>query len=133
MIGRPRIRTLKPEAWQDERIGQVSRDARLLFVVLITLADDEGRFRNLPSLILGHGFPYDQDAGKKLTAWMTELWKSGLIDLYEVDGNRYGVLPSWSKHQRINKASPSILPEPSVNGHGSFPERSRNGHGIDHD
>lgn len=35
---RPRIRTLKPECWQDEKIGQLSRDARLLFVGLITMA-----------------------------------------------------------------------------------------------
>lgn len=111
-MGRPRIRTVKPEAWQDEKLGQVSRDARLLFVVLITLADDQGRFRNLPSLILGHGYPYDSDAIRKLPAWLEELRSVGLVQIYEVDGVEYGALPSWSRHQRINKSTASLLPAP---------------------
>lgn len=113
---RPRIRTIKPELWQDEKIGAVSRDARLLFVGLITMADDDGRFRAQPSVILGHAFPYDDDAPKRLTRWLTELLEVGLIQQYEVDGRRYGVLPNWKKHQRISHPSASILPPPSLNG-----------------
>lgn len=111
-MGRPRIRTVKPEAWQDEKVGKVSRDGRLLFVVLITLADDEGRFRLLPSLILGHGYPYDSDAGRKLKGWLSELESVGLVVLYESEGVEYGALPSWQRHQRINRSADSILPPP---------------------
>jgi hypothetical protein len=64
-VSRPRIRTLKPEMWADEKVGALTRDARLLFIGLITLADDAGRFRAMPSAILGHVFPYDLDALKK--------------------------------------------------------------------
>ena len=124
-MSRPRIRTLKPETWQDEKIGQLSRDARLLFVVVITLADDEGRFRCLPSVILGHGFPYDRDAGRKLPGWMRELLALDLIRVYVVDGVEYGELPNWKRHQRINRAQASVLPPPfSVNGHGVVNERA---------
>jgi hypothetical protein len=66
MTFRPRIRTIKPEMWADEKVGQLSRDARLLFVGLITMADDEGRLRGCPAAILGHVFPYDDDALRKL-------------------------------------------------------------------
>lgn len=62
MSTRPRIRTLKPELWQNEKVGDLSHGARLLFVGLITMADDEGRFRARPSVILGHVFPYDVEA-----------------------------------------------------------------------
>lgn len=110
MSSRPRIRTLKPEMWNDERVGQLGRDERLLFVVLITMADDEGRFRALPSAILGHGFPYDDDAARKLERWLVTLTTSGMVRLYEVNGVRYGCLPKWTDHQRINRASPSLLP-----------------------
>lgn len=124
MSGRPRIRTLKPECWHDERIGSITREARLLWVGIITLADDEGRFRALPQAILGHVFPYDEDASRRLGRWMTELEQAGLIVLYEREGIRYGLLPKWSEHQRINRGTPSVLPEPSVNGHGGFSEDS---------
>lgn len=104
-----RIRSLKPQIWQDEKVGQVSRDARLLFVGLITLADDEGRFRTLPSIVTGHVFPRDQDAPKRLRKWMDELSEAGLVQLY---GGEYGWLPTWGSHQRISHATASILPEP---------------------
>ncbi|MCW3039452.1 MAG: uncharacterized protein JWM31_1357 [Solirubrobacterales bacterium] len=112
MSRRPRIRSIKPEAWQDERLGGVSRDARLLWVALITLADDDGRFRALPALILGHGFPFDKDAPKKLDGWLAELDHAGLIRLYTVGQHAYGVFPTWAQNQRISKPTPSVLPAP---------------------
>jgi hypothetical protein len=109
---RPRIRTIKPEMWADEKIGRLSREARLLFVGLITMADDEGRLRAMPAAVLGHVFPYDDDAPKKLTGWLGELDASGLIDVYENDGVRYVYLPGFVKHQVINKKKESTLPVP---------------------
>jgi hypothetical protein len=124
-VTRPRIRTLKPEMWADEKIGALSRDARLLFVGLITMADDAGRFRALPSAILGHVFPYDEDAAKKLDRWMGEIESQGLVQRYTVPPFLYGVLPGWLKHQKINRATESTLPPPpSWNGHGEITEPS---------
>ncbi len=40
-----RIRSIKPEFPQSESMGNVSRDARLTFIQLWTLADDSGRLR----------------------------------------------------------------------------------------
>lgn len=123
MSTRPRIRSIKPETWQDEKVGHVSRDARLLFVGLITLADDDGRFRAIPSVIVGHCFPYDGDAARRLEGWLGELVTTGLVRIYEVEETRYGVLPHFCDHQRINRPTPSLLPEPSLNGHGAVTER----------
>lgn len=124
MTTRPRIRTLKPEMWADEKIGALTRDARLLFVGLITMADDEGRFRAVPSGVLGHCFPYDQDAGRRLEKWMRELETQGLMVRYEADGFTYGSLNGWRKHQKINRSQASSLPAPwSLNGHGEITER----------
>ena len=123
---RPRIRTLKPECWQDQKLGRVSRDARLLWTVLITLADDEGRFLSLPSVVLGHGYPYDSDAPKKLAGWMGELTDERLVEVYEADGIQYGWLPKWELHQKVNKAKASTLAAPpSRNGNGSRPDDPR--------
>jgi len=109
--------------WADERVGRISRDARVLFVGLITLADDEGRFRALPSVILGHIFPYDNDAARKLTGWVDELLSQGLVEVYSHDDMPYGVIPKWLKHQKISHSRPSILPSPSVNGNRTLPKK----------
>lgn len=112
MSSRPRIRSIKPEAWQDEKVGGLCRDARLLMIGLITMADDEGRLRALPSLILGHVFPWDDLAPRKLAAWMVEVERVGLIVLYESDGKPYAAFRHWRRHQQINKPNPSVLPPP---------------------
>jgi hypothetical protein len=88
-VSRPRIRTIKPETWHDEKIGTLSRDARLLFVGLITMADDDGRLRGMPAAILGHVFPYDDDAPQQLEAWLADLERAALIVRYRVAGLPY--------------------------------------------
>lgn len=131
MSTRPRIRSIKPEMGQDEKFGQISRDGRLLFLGLISLADDEGRFRALPNVILGHWYPYDPDAPRKLNGWLDELSGIGMVTLYSVDGIPYGWLPGWH-HQRINRKTPSLLPSPpfSRSAHEHVTEDSVNGHGV---
>lgn len=126
-MSRPRIRTIKPEIWQDEKIGTLTLPARLLFVGLMTLADDEGRFRAFPTVILGHVFPYDDQAPRKLDTWLTELANAGLIGLYAVEGMPYGAIVNFRKHQRISHPKPSIIPPPP------FPTFSAesNGHHAD--
>lgn len=110
-MSRPRIRTVKPDCWADEAISRLSRDARLLFVVLLTVADDDGRFRDLPAQIIGHGYPEDVDVtARKVNAWMGELVAGGILVRYEVDGSGYATFPNWHIHQRINRYLPSKLP-----------------------
>lgn len=134
---RPRIRTIKPELWQDERVGKLSRDARLLLVALVTMADDEGRIRALPAAIIGHAYAYDRDAPRKLPAWIAEIVASGQIVEYEDSGVPYLAFRHWKRHQRINRATASTLPAPpdhrivvdnAVKPHDSFSEDSVNAH-----
>lgn len=107
----PRIRTLKPENWQDEAVGRVRREPRLLRDVLITFADDDGRWRHIPAAIIGHGYPWDDDVSPaKLKRWTGELVREGLVILYTVDGVEYGCFPKWHLHQQINRYTPSRLP-----------------------
>lgn len=110
-MSRPRIRTLKPDNWADEAVGAISRDARLLRDVLVTFADDDGRWRHLPARIIGHGYPYDDDVtAAKIKRWTGELIRVGLVIVYEIGGVDYGCFPRWHAHQRINRYTPSSLP-----------------------
>lgn len=119
-----RIRSLKPYIWEDEKLGSVSREARLLFVGLITMADDQGRFRTTTSVIVGHIYPYDQDATRKVPRWLRELTVAGLVQTYG-DGD-YGYLPGWEKHQRVTHPTASLLPEPLPNHSGAAHESLTN-------
>jgi hypothetical protein len=107
-----RIRTIKPELPHSESMGRVSRDARLLFVMLFTIVDDEGRARAATRMLTSLLFPYDDDANAQLAEWLSELERENCVELYEVDGNAYLRIANWSAHQQINKPSRSRLPAP---------------------
>jgi len=116
-----RIRTIKPSYWPS--MGGVSRDARLLGAVLISMADDAGRFVATPAAILGHGYPLDDNVTPAhIRKWLRELethrGRDGMpfVVLYLVGGVHYGYLPKFNngstRHQKINRPQPSALPEP---------------------
>ncbi|MGE3778366.1 MAG: hypothetical protein AB7F89_14360 [Pirellulaceae bacterium] len=105
-----RIRTIKPEFPQSESMGKVSREARYIFVMLWTIADDEGRFRAASRMLASLLCPYDDDAGDLTEGWLEELEGVKCIRRYTVDGSIYGEIVNWLKHQKIDKPSKSRLP-----------------------
>lgn len=112
-----RIRTIKPEFPQSESMGRVSREARLCYVLLWTLADDAGRLRGNSRMLASLLYPYDDDANKRIDKWLEELHKERCITRYESGGNRYIQINEWLTHQKIDKPSPSkIAPPPTDSG-----------------
>lgn len=107
-----RIRTIKPEFWQDERVAALSPLARLLFVGLWNLADDEGRLRGHPALIRGALFPYDDPRSLDVGALLDELVEAGRVQAYEADGERFLWVRHFRQHQKIDRPTPSRLPAP---------------------
>jgi hypothetical protein len=105
-----RIRTIKPEFPQSESMGRVSRDARLLFVQLWTIADDAGRARAASRMLASLLFPYDDDAPTLIDGWLDELEREGCITRYQVDGSTYLQIAKWLSHQKIDKPSASKFP-----------------------
>src|SRR5512139_970870 len=97
-----RIRTIKPELPQSETIGKLSRDSRLLFILLFTIADDAGRFRAASRMLASLLYPYDDDAPKLVGAWLDELERHGIIRRWIVEGATYGEIINWLKHQKID-------------------------------
>lgn len=107
-----RIRTIKPEFPHSESIGRVSRDARLLFLMLFTIVDDAGRARAASRMLASLLYPYDDDAKTHIVQWMFELEREGCVRLYHVEGNAYLEIEKWLEHQKIDKPSKSRLPAP---------------------
>lgn len=113
-----RIRTIKPEFAHSESMGNVSRDARLLFVLLWSQADDEGKQRGSPRLLKGMLFPYDDVSAGEIETWLAELVRENCIERYEIDGAHYLRIVKWREHQKIDRPAASKFPDP---GHAAPP------------
>ncbi len=108
-----KIRTIKPEMKSSETVAKLSIHARLLFIWLITEADDEGRLLDNAKTISGTCFPLDEDIETKdVSGWLAEIAEVGLIRRYRKDGKNIIQLVSWLEHQRISPThrSKSIYP-----------------------
>ena len=105
-----RIRSIKPEFPQSESMGRVSRDARLLFVQMWTLADDAGRLRGNSRMLASLLFPYDDDAPGLIDQWIVELETENCVVRYVAGGQTYIQICNWLIHQKIDKPSQSKIP-----------------------
>ena len=106
-----RIRSIKPEFWDSESMGKVSREARLLFIGLWSLSDDSGRTRASSRFLASRLFPYDEDSRGLVEGWLNELSSVGAIRGYCIDGQTYIDIPKWLNHQKIDRPSKSQIPE----------------------
>lgn len=110
-----RKRFIHPELWQDPAVAKMTRDERLLFVGIITIADDEGRLVASPAKLQGAIYPSDNGdvTPKRVKAWRDALLaKNPNVQLYERDGIEYISLRRWERYQKPSNATPSKLPKP---------------------
>lgn len=106
---------MKPDFWEDEKIGTISRDARLLFIATWNLADDTGILRWSAPYLKASVFMYDDDLGTlEVGDLMEELTKNDLVIRYTVEktGQVLAQIPNFRKHQVINRPQPSKFPRP---------------------
>lgn len=108
-----RIRTIKPEFCSSKDTGALSRDARLFFLQLLTEADDAGRLLWLPRKLCGVLYPHDEDVTPaQLAGWADECIARSMLVRYSVDGVEYLAFVNWQKHQRVDHAAKSRIPDP---------------------
>lgn len=113
----PRIRTVKPEFWEDEVLGLLPRDARLLFVATFNMADDEGLLRWTPAYVKASAFMYDDDLTvNDVGKLMQHITDAGLLFPYVggVARQQLACIVNFRKHQRINRPQKSKLVPPSL-------------------
>lgn len=128
----PRIRTIKPELPHSESMGKVSRESRLCFILLWTLADDEGRMRGNAKMLASLLYPYDGDAPKHIEGWLAELEREGCIQRYALEGNSFLQVCNWTKHQKIDRPTTSKFPAPPADSRGLAKARE-DSRGLDED
>lgn len=127
-----RKRMIAPSFWTDEKTGECSMMERLLFLGLISNADDEGIGRANPKLLKSLIFPYDDLRISDFEKSLNKLASLKLIKLYQHDEQKYYTVTNFNKHQTINRPTPSELPKPPTttenNTHEQISEQSVSNH-----
>ena len=108
-----RIRTIKPEWLEDERLADASSDARVLSVALLLLADDYGNGRGNARHIGARVFPNDPATADRAIAELEEI---RFVQRYVVDDQTYFHVRNWAKHQRVDKPGRPLVPGPKEPG-----------------
>lgn len=94
-----RIRTVKPEFWGDEKLAPMDALTRLVFLGLISMADDAGRLLDSVKQIDGVLFAYTDDTAREPLARLAE---SGRIRRGETaSGQRVIQITNWH-HQKVD-------------------------------
>lgn len=109
-----RIRTIKPEILEDAVTAGLSDTAFRLFIAVIVLSDDYGRFRAEPGWLRGQVYWARDVAATHFSAALDDLVP--LVRFYLVNGQRYGALRNWLKHQRVDKPGKPRIPPPPEDG-----------------
>lgn len=98
-----RIRTIKPEFWEDEKVNQLPISARLLFIGTWTYADDNGVIRGNPAYLKARIFPYDDNLRVgEVKKWIDALVKARMLIPITFRGESYYVVRTFRSHQRID-------------------------------
>jgi hypothetical protein len=123
-----RIRTIKPEYWTDERVGECSVSARLLFIACWNFSDDHGGLDRSSRQLKAQAFPYDNVDCESL---VQELLRAGLLIEYEVSGKKYLHIKGFRTHQKVEKPAKPRVPlyEPSPSPPRALPDNSPSGSG----
>jgi len=112
-----RIRYLKPEFYRHERLQALEREHPGRFIMLVfsglwTQCDKLGHFPWKPNQLKLDILPFlEFDMVESLDVLMKEKF----ISRYEISGEQYGEIKTFSKHQRISgkeAGAPARYPEP---------------------
>lgn len=95
-----RARNIKPSFFTNDELSELNPLARLLFIGMWTVADYKGCFEYKPKRLKVQLLPYDECNVEELTI---NLEKSGFIAIYTVQGQQYGKVINFEKHQNPHK------------------------------
>lgn len=95
-----RARNIKPQFFTNDELSELPPLARLLFIGLWTIADFKGCFEYKPKRLKVQLLPYDDCDIEQL---VSALDKSRFISIYSVQGQTFGKVLNFNKHQNPHK------------------------------
>ena len=102
-----RKRQIDPDIWTSEQFINLSIEARLMFIGMISLADDEGRLKGNSLYLKTNLYPADNYTTDKIKKWRDEVINQLLTHYYQVNGQELLWLPNFRKYQYMTKRFPS--------------------------
>ena len=122
-----RRRMIDPNIWESEDYAQLGVLAKLVFIGMISNADDEGRGRASAVYLRSKVFPYDESIrSQDVSDALDEISSSLSVMFYRLNGNEYYAMRNWKKWQRVDKPQPSNIPPYDV----SICEMMRNSRSV---
>jgi len=107
-----RERFIDPSITRSEQVNALSPLARLLWVVVIATADDEGRRKASPFALKADWFVADQSSLQEIELWRNELAAQGLVRLYRDDDDEPVLdIPKWKVYQKPRYKKASRIPQ----------------------
>ncbi len=109
-------RFLRPGITTSKRWNRCDWPTQSLYLRLITLVDDYGRYEADPELIRSHAFPFGDAVGKiipltTIVRMLRTLADSNLLILYVFNGGEYMQLLRWHERARSSSKYPEPPPE----------------------
>jgi hypothetical protein len=112
-----RIRSIKPELLDDERVARLSGNAFRLFVGCLLLADDYGNHRWVTRWLQGQIFwgrpeVTIEDVEAAQVELIGDVPGKGLFHAYQVNDQWYAHVGGWEKHQKVDHPGKPRVPRP---------------------
>lgn len=95
-----RKRMISPAIWEDPGFNKFSIGARLLFIGIISNADDEGYIRGELGSLRRLVFGFDDNISSELEKWIDELKHFRNLHFYRVGDECFAHLLNWDKYQK---------------------------------
>jgi hypothetical protein len=109
-------RFLRPTICNSTRFNACSFGAANLWLRILTLVDDFGRYDGRIQILHGHCFALRPDITQQDTAaFLAELQANRMVQVYTVDGREYVQLLEWNERKRVQKSKwpdpPADIPQ----------------------
>jgi len=104
------VRLLRPGLTTSERFNACEWFTQSLYVRLLTLVDDFGRYDANERILKSHAFPLSDDVTlDAIVKSCNQLSANGLVEFYECDGKKYLQLTRWQERVRakVSKFPPN--------------------------
>jgi hypothetical protein len=98
--------------WESEAFASLDYRARLLWIGLVTTADDQGRGRAHPGLLRAAVFPFDIITQDEIAADLKAIADRDMVLVYQVDDKAFYQVVNWWEYQTPQWVGPSDYPAP---------------------
>jgi hypothetical protein len=107
-----RKRMIDPHIWEDPSFNNLSIEARLLFIGMISNADDYGYLRGDPGSLKRLIFGFDETTKEKIEELLEEIASMKNIHFFTNDKETYAHFIRWNDYQKqqANRMQASVYP-----------------------